>query len=546
MTVLLLLLMAQAQTAPRPLTSDVPPATAVIRGRVTDKENGAPIARALVRLGRHDVPSQRATHTDDEGRYEFMGLPAGQYSGLVTPGEHRATHLMGALAAESRGRIVLKEGDVRDDVNVALARSLAMTVRVVDAWGEPLAGVSLRVRSADTGTEAWQTRMRTTDDRGLLRVYQLEPGRYTVCAERSSMFSIQGTNSSRRDQFLRTCYPSAPTEAQAQLVRLDKADLDGVEIQMRLGRTFTVSGTVVSANGAVPRNARVSFERFEPNGASGTSVALDAEGRFSFSDVSPGDYAIQASIGGPGQPEQRQDLEVGFQPIVVESADITGVVVAMSKAVDVAGRLVAEEGNMPLPPTGSAGLFVSTRLAGDELRGQGSSRSAIADADRVFRLTRLHGKQLLDVGNIPRGWHVTSIRYAGKEIIDVPTEFKAGTDPSTLEIVLSNRGATISGRVTDERGDPVRGARVVIVPSSPERWGMFQDYVTSSPTGAFRLGPRRPGDYVVVAVSPSGALPQPRDRARFAQLLVAGERITLGENEERVLDLTVVNLATVR
>jgi hypothetical protein len=56
------------------------------------------------------------------------------------------------------------------------------------------------------------------------------------------------------------------------------------------------------------------------------------------------------------------------------------------------------------------------------------------------------------------------------------------------------------------------------------------------------LGPQRPGDYIVVALGPSGALPQPHDRARFARLVASGERITLGENEERALDLTVVKI----
>ena len=360
------------------------------------------------------------------------------------------------------------------------------------------------------------------------------------------MVSMDRTDSSRRDRFLRTCYPSAASETQAQLVQIDKTDVDGVEIRMRLGRTFTISGTVVGANGVVPQSPRVSLEKFEPNGSSGTSVTVDASGNFSVSNVQPGDYAIQASSGGPEQPEPRQYLEVGFQPIVVESSDINGLVVTMSKTVDVAGRFVAEDGNLPLPPPGSAGFLVSARLAGDQLRGQGSSRSATVDADRTFRLTRLFGKQMLDVANVPRGWYVKSIRYAGKEIIDVATEFKAGTDPSALEIVLSNRGATITGRVTDERGEPVRGARVVMVPTDPARWGMFRDYVAASPTGAFRLGPQRPGDYIVVAVGPSGAMPQPRDRARFAQLIDAGERITLGENEERALDLTVVKLDAIR
>ena len=48
-------------------------------------------------------------------------------------------------------------------------------------------------------------------------------------------------------------------------------------------------------------------------------------------------------MGGPERPEQRQGLEVAFQPVVVSSSDIDGLVVAMSKGVDVAGRFVLED-----------------------------------------------------------------------------------------------------------------------------------------------------------------------------------------------------------
>jgi hypothetical protein len=41
-------------------------------------------------------------------------------------------------------------------------------------------------------------------------------------------------------------------------------------------------------------------------------------------------------------------------------------------------------------------------------------------------------------------------------------------------------------------------------------------------------------------------MPRPGDRAGLARLAAAGERITLGENEERALDLTVVKLDSVR
>ena len=153
----------------------------------------------------------------------------------------------------------------------------------------------------------------------------------------------------------------------------------------------------------------------------------------------------------------------------------------------------------------------------------------------------MFGKRTFDVANIPRGWYVKSIGLGGRDIIDEATELKAGTNPSALEVVLSNRGAAVTGRVTDDRGSPVRGARVFLLPANPARVSQFPVYVTTSETGSFRAGPQRAGDYVLVALGPSGPLPI-NDRSRLIQLAQVGERITLGDAEERTLDLTVVRI----
>jgi protocatechuate 3,4-dioxygenase beta subunit len=536
MTALLWLTLVMLQAAP-----DAQPANAVIRGRVTDKDSGTPIARAIVRIASRSSPSQQVvTLTDNDGRYELGGLAAGTYSGFVEAGRHRATHLMGWLGAESREQIVLKAGEALTDVNIALARSLAMTVRVVDEWGEPLAGVRISVTSADTGATPPRPFNRATDDRGRLRIYQLPPGRYLVCAQSSTLLT-DAANAPRRERFLHTCYPSAASDAQAQTVRVDGHDLDEIVIQMRLGRTFRISGTVVDAAGTAAQNPFVSFTTFEANGSSSTSVALSADGSFAIANVPSGDYAIEATIGGPERPEQTQEPEAGFQPLVVDSSDVEGVVISMAKSVEVAGRFVFEEtGPTLIKPQGS-GLFLSARLAGDELRGRGSSVTAHTGEDRTFRFRRMFGKRTFDVANVPRGWYVKAIRYRGRDIIDEATELKAGTDPSALEVVLSNLGAAVTGRVTDDRGNPVRGARVFLLPANLARLSRFPDYVTTSATGSFRAGPQRPGDYVLVALGPSGSLPL-NDRSRLTQLAQVGERITLGDAEERTLDLTVVRI----
>ena len=225
----------------------------------------------------------------------------------------------------------------------------------------------------------------------------------------------------------------------------------------------------------------------------------------------------------------------------VESADVEGLVLTMTKTVDVAGRFVLEDPTSPLPPAQGSGLMILARLAGDELPSTGSTRSTTADQKREFRLTRMFGRRILDFANVPRGWYVKSIRYGGKEIIDTATEFKAGTDPAALEVTLSSRGAFVTGRVLDDAGNPVAGARVLMTDATRSGRNTLQrTMATASPGGDFRVGPDRAGDYVLVAIGRGEELPDSRDRERMAALLERGERVTLGSDEERSVDLRVI------
>jgi len=62
----------------------------------------------------------------------------------------------------------------------------------------------------------------------------------------------------------------------------------------------------------------------------------------------------------------------------------------------------------------------------------------------------------------------------------------------------------------------------------------------ASPAGQFRAGPVRPGEYCLVALPASARPIQPGESARVARLAAAAERITLGEFEERTVDVRIV------
>ena len=521
-----------------PAVGQEPAPEGEIRGRVTDRETGQPLPGARVRLHRRDGPERWSTTTDEAGRYLFTGLTAGEYTGIVDTGPFRPTHATGSLPAGTGRSIVLKDGEARE-FDVALARTYAIDVRVLDEWGDPLSGLRVGASSAGSGWPAspvWSHR--STDDHGRQRVFGLQPGRYVVCAE--SGFAGQSVGG-RGDALLRTCYPSTTDEAEAQVVRVGPADVSGIEIRMRRGHTFTIAGRIMDASGEPASGARLVLSQYRLGGSTGMSHGLDAEGGFRFTNVHPGEYAIEAWIGGPDQPEQRRPLERAFVPIRVDAADLTDVSVTLQKTVDVIGRVTVEDPTAsfvrgPGPPIG-----VMSRLAEDAVRGSGSLSHALVDDERSFTMKNLFGRRTLDVVNLPRGWYVRSIRYAGRDIIDEPTTFKDSGGEPTVEVLLSNRGAAVVGRATDETGNAAAGAMVIMFPAdSARRSWKWPTATRASRAGQFRAGPVRAGEYFIVALPASVHPIQPGDSARLARLAAVAERITLGELDERTVDVRIV------
>ena len=515
---------------------------AQISGRVTDADTGRPVALVPIHLSRQGAnESSRLSLTDDDGRFQFAGLPPGTYAGLVD-GRARGHYVAASLRFESGSgltayRLPLKEGETRE-VNVALTRTYAIGVRVVNEWGEPLSGLQVVAQQAERRGASSASWRHETDDNGRMRIFGLEPGRYTVCAR------IEGPGGSgmpargpRRDSLLTTCYPSA-TEADAEVVTVERADVGELELRMRRGRTFHLSGRVVDASGAPAGNAMVSLGKFVSGGSTSYGIRIDQQGAFTATNVQPGEYAIEAELGGPNRPEHRRPYEAGFMPVLVND-DIEGLVLHLRRGLDVPGRVVLEDPTAEWPTPPGSGLMVISRLDGDRLAGSGSMQVGYARKDRTFTIERVFGPRRLQVTNLPEGWYVKSIQYDGREVIDAAVEFKDVKTPPPFDVILSNRGATLSGRIVDDAGKPARG---LVLAFRTDTGRLDEPLMRASVgrNGTFRLGPTRAGTYVLVALPAGSETVQRGEWDRIARLIAAGERVTLGELEERTVDLRVV------
>jgi protocatechuate 3,4-dioxygenase beta subunit len=533
-TLIVALLQGTSQTA-----QPSPHGTSEISGRVTDAQTGRPIARAVVQLGRIDELEPMFARTDEQGRYRFSGLAPGEYIGGagVNSTVNNATYVASVFPRGAR-RLMLREGEVRDNVDVALQRARAIVTRVVNEWGDPLAHVTIDVRSIGGANSSAAARAHSTDDRGRARLFGATPGRYVVCAVPPPFG--WGVNRATGNHYLKTCYPSALSETDAEPVDVERADAE-IEIRIRRGRTFTISGTVLDASGAPAASANVSISNF--NRAFSTSTLVDDSGRFSIAGVPPGEYFIETTVGGPQQPELRRDAEHSLQQFRVDGADVEGLVISLEKTVTVAGRIVPEDPTVPFNWKAGDGpidgpIYVGAALADVHLPGVGVTQTAFPVDDRTFILSGLFGRRVLEVGNVPRGWYVKAIRYHGEDILDVPVQFKSGTQSSDLQIIVSTRGARVSGRVIDDRGDPVRGAPLMLLQADRPQPTVVQSMMaTSAATGAYRLGPVRGGDYFVVALPPSASWPDLRDAATLKRVTESAERITLADEEQRSMDV---------
>jgi protocatechuate 3,4-dioxygenase beta subunit len=545
---LTLLLVAVLMQSPSPAPG-TPAGTGIIRGRVTDQESGQPLARASVSLMTSSGPP-RSTRADADGRYAFTALPSGRYTVSANAAAFRATHVYGyhtRPGSTSVEPIALKDGEVRTGVDIMLPRAFAISGRVVDDTGEPVARVQIQIQQVDSG-RSYGGSTRSTDDLGRFRIIGFSAGRYALCAEVPDRVIID-MGSSTIERLVSTCNSADASQQQGPFATIRGADVDGVEIRLPRSRTFTISGVVLESTGQPADKPMVSFTTYTTHGSSSSVTTAGSDGRFVIRNVLPGHYSVRAQFGGPELPNSGRELELAYAPLTVGSDNISGLVLTMAKAVSVTGRIVFEGTNTPPARNPGYGpMLLRVALEGSSVHRFDDSGSGQVFDDMTFQLTKLFGRRVLTVLNIPSGWMLKSLMYRGKDVTDVPTDFQPVPDPSQLEVLISNRGAVVTGRVLDDSGNPVRG-RVLMVPTERARW-LALDQATSvlSPatTGSFVLPPQRVGDYAIVAVDSAEALPLLQDATFFERIVKSGQSITLTENDRRTVDLRVTKLSEER
>jgi Carboxypeptidase regulatory-like domain len=262
-----------------------------------------------------------------------------------------------------------------------------------------------------------------------------------------------------------------------------------------------VEGQVVDDTGRALAGAPVEVVTM-PSDDLPEAVSADNNGRFAMGPLPPGRYQIIARVPDHTQMES-PDLRV--RPDLTSSVKLK-----LSRAARLLGRVVDEKGQ-PVPGVSVTGMTASGRAtASDELTVLIGTLPLAAEAAGLPGQSMTKPAKVRTATTDPRGRFVLDEMPPGRIRLDIAhpdrlpvrreaIDLTAGGRMDVGDLVLQS-GALLAGRVLDESGQPIEGARVEARPTNkglPVRMASDRD-------GNFSL--RVPGgDYALVARAASHA-----------------------------------------
>lgn len=533
-----------------------PSATASVSGRVVAVD-GRPVARAVVHAYRPYIAGKQV-ETDQRGRYRIDGLIPGEYTIAVRKHGFSGRQYGQELGSPVGRPVTLKDRQSVDALDVTLLRGGAIAGTIVDEFGEPVqdaivSAVQLQPNPGGTrGTAATSLGTDRTDDRGQYRLQGLFPGTYFVQAVVASELTADSG-------YLPRLYPGATTFEQATQTRVDfGSDIRGIDFAVIATATYRVTGTVVDVTGK-PARGEVTLAVSERSGAVQTQVKrvnIASDGSFVIMNVGPGEYVVKASASSTIRATDSRPttnvLQFGMSYVVVGGGDPPAVDLRLTPGATLMGR-VRYEG-----PPGPAPLLTLGVLPVDRDRSPYRAfgpQSVDIQPDGSFETTSVFGPSLIQAQLQRNDWYVKSVLFKGQDIVDAPFDFGASGTFSDIDVVISTTGATVTGRVADDRGAPVRDYAVFVFPTFRGQWFAGSRWVKSlraaSLSEPFVVTGLPPGDYWVAAIDPPGSALPIEGVSGFQRGLVAdpellqslsarATRITLGEGQSRDVALRLI------
>lgn len=440
-------------------------APASVTGRVTDGEK--PVAGVAVTLLAAD-PSTRfravtRAKTDAEGRYRLSNVQPGRYQ--IMP--FAPVYVVQGMGEWPPGKpLNLAAGEEVADIDFRIERGGVITGRVTDADGNPVIGEAVSAAPVEDkrgGRRGFiDPRDISTDDRGVYRIYGLQPGRYRLSVGQSE--ERGAVSYGRRRLYRRTFHPEATEEAGARVVEVT-AGGEATDVDITLGRalkTYRASGRFVSAEtGEAVPNVSFGYGTLDPRGrrigSFGGGAQTNARGEFQTEGLTPGRYSVFAYA------QESLDLYSDAAPFEVTDADVKGLVVKLRRGASASGVVVVEGVS---DRARAARLVASIRLFGFiEARGEAAvpnyTRPVAIGADGSFRFAGLRpGKLRINGGSDVKGLSVSRVELNGASARD-GIDIMDGEQVAGVRVVLAYGSGVVRGQINFTNGTLPTGARIM-------------------------------------------------------------------------------------
>jgi hypothetical protein len=482
----------------RDRTDPATTASARVHGRVVVADTGAPLRGVSVQVSAVPLPP-RSVLTDQDGRFDFSALPARELLVMVRKGGFIDAPI---VTVTPRAAATLDVGDIR------LARGSAIAGRLLDEFGEPVEAATVtghRVTFPAPGSPKLAAeRSAVTNDLGEYRLFGLRPGYYYVSARPTPAGAAAPT-----------FFPGTAIQAEAQVVSVQSGgQVLGTDFRRLRLPVTRLSGQLTDSSGDAATDVMLLLRQVTSDGALHPygKAEADAEGRFMFASISPGEYrleavalasmaAISARAAG-GRAPGRVVPEFASAPAHVVAGD-NDIQVQTIPGYALRGRILID--GAP-PAAGTAGGLTIAAAPPYSLAldpgGMFAASAAVAE-DGQFMLTGRVGRQMLSVDGLRSGSIVSRIVVAGADVTDDGVDVSRGA-VSDVEVHVSTALTVVKGHVTDT-GGALRDADVVVFAADPRLWGRpsGRHLVRTRTKGAegFTLAGLPAGRYFAVAVA---------------------------------------------
>jgi protocatechuate 3,4-dioxygenase beta subunit len=422
--------------------------------------------------------------------------------------------------------VTIGDGTRAEDLKLLMHALGSISGRAVDLDGKPLpfAHVEAMVYQSANYFElgSFRTISATeTDARGEFRLSDLGSDEYLIRLRPASRLA--------GDFYPPTYFPGTADPESAEKIRLaGAAHIDGVELKLSTrgvhvaGRFVTDAGKAVAAMAyLIRRTAAI------PVADSNFSSDYMAE-HFDIGGVPPGSYWLYAVTDMDTAQWVRIPIEIGDRNL--------------------------RDMLVPIRPAGS--LHVQVRFSDDATNQETAKFSAnsfhLSSSERrppvnwnpsaedvsPGQFDYIHFSEMnCFIGFLSDEWFISKLMLEGHDVTSSGFSSAPGEE-RLLEVIVSNAGGAITGRITDGDGRPAAGSRVVLLPSAQLRANpAFGKLAVAGDTGQFRIQAIAPGEYIIMAFSAEQQSTPQENYERFERF---GQHVQISSHAESRVDLVTI------